>query len=780
MELVPSQEIQGAPLTRRLEVLDNFSGPAHEAATSLLSDPAADPDLERIFVFAHADLLDDESLAVIDELVRSQRIVVLLSSMASSHLALRFARVLNSPRGLHLELAPLSLEETQDRLAQQLEEPPTAALTRYLHTCSDGAPESLMRLARRGLAEGWIGSVDARSVVLGSPSWMDHLEAQASLDRLRTRIGGIALDALRAVALRGEMPLDEAMSVFQPHRTLFSLEESGLLMIRPEGVSVRRETHRQALIMAREPVSDPPSTPEGVLHTRSVGAEITSEAARRTGWALLERGLLAQARFVAEALPTQDASRGTLEACCDLVAGAPRRALRQLVPIAAAGDLTAAALIALIHATVLEDTRAGAQSLSNLSAMAGQAPEVQDLIEALRQIHLSLCEDMGSEAPDESDQLPPSTEATSPCRTPATSALDLAGMGRVLLQVLEAFSEAAGQSPSAPATVAKISEISFHDVPIVCASWAVSCLAAARLLTLPQEDIIPERWVRGEPPGRSLLRVNATEALEMLHAMMSGEGTDDLRRRMEDLWAQYEGGLPQGFLRRPLLEALDFAVEGGRTEDLLGPTEYIPRRSGSITEASWGHMLTAVGRVLGLAARGDVSQVDVARELAPACLVMRRLVIRCVVLRGIHELDAPTLAVLEAQARALDVEDEILDLLTARLTGDAPRFAMAAELVEIHWPRSGLGRSIGGRLSDLRRAAEVTTKTAGQRDLLSAREQEVADRVFQGLSLAEIADSLRISIRTVQSHVRNTYRKLDIRSRTELRARLTATSLDRP
>nr|WP_246349215.1 helix-turn-helix transcriptional regulator [Nesterenkonia xinjiangensis] len=105
---------------------------------------------------------------------------------------------------------------------------------------------------------------------------------------------------------------------------------------------------------------------------------------------------------------------------------------------------------------------------------------------------------------------------------------------------------------------------------------------------------------------------------------------------------------------------------------------------------------------------------------------------------------------------------------------------MAAELVEIHWPRSGLGRSIGGRLSDLRRAAEVTTKTAGQRDLLSAREQEVADRVFQGLSLAEIADSLRISIRTVQSHVRNTYRKLDIRSRTELRARLTATSLDRP
>ncbi|MDZ5077449.1 helix-turn-helix transcriptional regulator [Nesterenkonia sp. HG001] len=779
VELVASREIPGAPLARRLEILDTVGGTAHEAARSLLTHPVADPDLERTFVFPHADLLDEESLMVVDEVVRTQQIVVLLSSMAPSRLALRFARVLNSPRGLHLELAPLSLEETHHRLAQQLEEPPTAALTRYLHTCSDGAPESLMRLARRGLAEGWIASVDARSVVLGSPSWMDHLEAQASLDRLRTRVGGVVVDVLRALALRGEMPLDEAMSVFQPRDAIFALEESGLLTIRPEGVSIRRESHRQALIMAREPVSDPPSTPEGVLHARSVGAEITSEAARRTGWALLERGLLEQARFVVEVLPTQDASRGALEACCDLVAGAPRRALRQLVPIAAAGDLTAAALIAFIHGTVLEDTVAGAQSLSNLSAMAGEAPEVQDLIEALRQIHRSLREDMDhNTVPEEHVQPAARTEVTSPCRTPATSGIDLAGLGRVLLQVLEAFSVASGQAPSAPVRVAKISEISFREVPIVCVSWAISCLAAARLLTVPQEDILPERWFRDEPPGRSLLRVNATEALEMLHAMMSGEGIDDLRRRMEDLWAQYEGGLPQGFLRRPLLEALDFAVEGGRTEDLLGPTGFIPRKTGSITEASWAHVLTAVGRVLGLAARGDVSQVDVARELAPACLVMRRLVIRCVVLRGIHDLDDAALVVLEVQGRAVGVEEEILDLLTARLTGDGPRFAVAAEAVEAHWPRSGLGRSIRGRFRGLRRAAAIPATTGEQLAMLSAREQEVAEQVLQGLSLAEIADSLRISIRTVQSHVRNTYRKLDVRSRTELRARLVDTSLD--
>lgn len=794
-ELVASGEVPGVPLTRRLELLDAAPTSPQEASRSLLADSEVSPDLERILVFAHADFLDEESLAVIEATVRAYRVGILMTCMASSQLTRRFARILNSPRGIHLELAPLSLEEAHQRLAQQLEEPPTAALTRYLHECSDGAPESLMRLARRGLAEGWIGAVDSRSVVLHSPPWMDHLGAQACLERLRARLGTDVIDVLRTVALRGTVPLEEAMSAFSLSETIFMLEEAGLLAISPAGVSIRRQTHRNALILAREPVADAPETPEGILHARSVGAEVPAEAARRAGWALLEQGLLDQARFVAEALPAHDASRRTLDACCDLVSGAPRHALRQLRPIASAGDLTAAALVAFIHGTVLEDPAAGAQSLAHLAALADDAPEVQELIETLRRIqafhgrHADVSEAEPQLTPgppagflpavppqrpavrDDGDQISAS-EITRPCRTPAASGIDLAEMGRVLRQTLEAFTLACRGTDDAPSRVSAISQITFRAVPIVCASWSISCLAVARLLALPQEDSLPEAWFEAEPPDRQLLRVNSTELLEMLHVMMSGEPTDELRRRMEDIWTQYDGGLPQGFVRRPLLEALDFAVEGGRAEDLLGPTGFIPRRVGAFPEASWGHALTAVGRVLGLAAKADAGQVEEALDAAPVSFMMRRFVIRCLALRGIRALDDAALTVLEGRGRAVGVEEEILELLAARLSGESPRLARAAEVVEARWPSSGSGWNTLGRGRELRRSVGTLPAAGEKLALLSAREQEVVARVLQGVPLAEIADSLRISIRTVQSHVRNTYRKLHVSSRTELRAQL--------
>ena len=52
---------------------------------------------------------------------------------------------------------------------------------------------------------------------------------------------------------------------------------------------------------------------------------------------------------------------------------------------------------------------------------------------------------------------------------------------------------------------------------------------------------------------------------------------------------------------------------------------------------------------------------------------------------------------------------------------------------------------------------------------LTAREREIALRAMQGQSSAEIAKQLSISVRTVDKHLQNIYRKLNIRSRSELK-----------
>jgi DNA-binding NarL/FixJ family response regulator len=56
-------------------------------------------------------------------------------------------------------------------------------------------------------------------------------------------------------------------------------------------------------------------------------------------------------------------------------------------------------------------------------------------------------------------------------------------------------------------------------------------------------------------------------------------------------------------------------------------------------------------------------------------------------------------------------------------------------------------------------------KVGGMR--LSPREQEVMERLAEGFLYKEIAAELGISLETVRTHIRNTYEKLHVRTRTE-------------
>ena len=53
-------------------------------------------------------------------------------------------------------------------------------------------------------------------------------------------------------------------------------------------------------------------------------------------------------------------------------------------------------------------------------------------------------------------------------------------------------------------------------------------------------------------------------------------------------------------------------------------------------------------------------------------------------------------------------------------------------------------------------------------NLLTKREQEIAESIVKGCSNSEIAENLSISLSTVKYHISNIYSKLEIRSRTKL------------
>jgi DNA-binding CsgD family transcriptional regulator len=67
----------------------------------------------------------------------------------------------------------------------------------------------------------------------------------------------------------------------------------------------------------------------------------------------------------------------------------------------------------------------------------------------------------------------------------------------------------------------------------------------------------------------------------------------------------------------------------------------------------------------------------------------------------------------------------------------------------------------------------VRPVTGGPVEVLTAREREVAGLVARAATDREIARRLGISPRTVQKHLQQVYRKLDLTSRTELMVHLT-------
>jgi DNA-binding NarL/FixJ family response regulator len=100
-----------------------------------------------------------------------------------------------------------------------------------------------------------------------------------------------------------------------------------------------------------------------------------------------------------------------------------------------------------------------------------------------------------------------------------------------------------------------------------------------------------------------------------------------------------------------------------------------------------------------------------------------------------------------------DSPQKILAAIQSVMQGESPMNGMIAAKMLEYFQRQGKRES---QLDELN---------------LTSREKDILQLLISGNSYKEIASSLRISVETLNSHIKNIYRKLDVHSRSELAAR---------
>ena len=228
--------------------------------------------------------------------------------------------------------------------------------------------------------------------------------------------------------------------------------------------------------------------------------------------------------------------------------------------------------------------------------------------------------------------------------------------------------------------------------------------------------------------------------------------TGDAMGAHERLGPSAEAALAAGVAEPPLcrfvpdeIEALTRLGDLGTAEALLGPFE---ARSAQLGRG-WG--IAAAGRCRGLllAARSDLAGAGAALETG---LLMHR-----------------RLAMPFEEARTLLVAGEVHR--RARHKHEAVEYLQAALVI---FERLGAPLWENRVRDELGRAGTRTT-ALGAGPVLTAAEQRVADLVAAGQTNAEVAAGLFMGLRTVEAHLSRVYRKLGVRSRTELCRMLTST-----
>jgi ATP/maltotriose-dependent transcriptional regulator MalT len=240
-----------------------------------------------------------------------------------------------------------------------------------------------------------------------------------------------------------------------------------------------------------------------------------------------------------------------------------------------------------------------------------------------------------------------------------------------------------------------------------------------------------------EAAGEATFRLHVEGLLGFLELSLGNpDGAVRWLRPLPGIYAARGYGQPNVNPVLPdLIEALIMRGELDEAEDLARQLE----ERGMALASSWA--LTAAARCRGLltAARGNVAAA--LAELEQAVKRGERLPLPL-------ERGRTLLALGQAQRRARKRAAARRSLERALSTFEGIGSAL--------WTERAAGEiaRLGGR--------------APARDALTATEQHVADLVAQGKANKEVASALFVSVKTVEFHLGNVYRKLGVRSRTEL------------
>jgi len=112
--------------------------------------------------------------------------------------------------------------------------------------------------------------------------------------------------------------------------------------------------------------------------------------------------------------------------------------------------------------------------------------------------------------------------------------------------------------------------------------------------------------------------------------------------------------------------------------------------------------------------------------------------------------------------------DHIYNALTAGASGyllkQTPRTKLLEALRDVHAGGSPMTSNIARKVVQ---AFQQVRSASEEPDELSAREKEVLDLLARGFLYKEIAESLGISVPTVNTYIRRIYEKLQVRSRAQ-------------
>ncbi|MGL5818494.1 MAG: LuxR C-terminal-related transcriptional regulator [Phycicoccus sp.] len=636
------------------------------------------------------------------------------------------------------------------------------------------------------------------------------------LDRRLHDLPAPERDALAAVALGEPLPLD-ILERLVPADVVVGLEDRGLLHVGENGDSTdqtvglavsfrhpllgaaaRRRLsaarRRRAAAMLLEAHPDAPAHPlDRVMRARwqldargSVDAELLLDAAdlvahvdpalarRLSGEALRRRPSTRASVTHAQALVEDGdpaAARATLERAADqastpaehvlvAVALAGHRAWPERDPAGGHTDLAA-----LLSEVPDPAARADIRSLDALVQLfGGRAPLALDAAELVLQ-------DPASDRP-----------AALRARLTQAAALTLVGRTREALAVGErAAADAASDAAGLP-----------YAQGMASAAIGLAQLWRAPVSQLPTTHPATGRWPIPADRLHGALEPVTWPLFEGYVRRVAGD-LDGAIARLREALVQQSGG--EGLFRSEAAAWLVISLaEAGRVAeavDVLGSTPpdavalvpgLLPWASAAVARARGDHdeAVRQVTAAVDAARRSGCRLVELGYLLYEAEIRGSAVEVSPRIRQIVDAVDAPrlvvsaeaTLAVADARAgdegtllRHVDALEEMGLLRLALVAAEAAEAVESAEAAEL--PAGGPSRA---RADELRSTLGIGSATT--RPELTAREAQVAALAAEGLSDRDIAETLVVSVRTVESHLSRVYRKLHVSSRRRLRGAL--------